>query len=531
MKLEAPCQNRKSCCIIQTLAFFLFLLITGLISSCNGDSGKQNVEEGPLALPLIVDEILGNPESFYYINTSGYPQNNQSLPVGVFDSGTGGLTVLEAILAVDAYNNCTLEEGSDGIPDFAAERFIYLADQANMPYGIYSSEGKTDLLVEHVIKDAVFLMSDKYYSDSSSDKWITGKEPVKTIVVACNTATAYGMAYLEAFIGRSGTGLKVIGVIDAGTRGALQLFDPGESGSIGVLATVGTVASGGYENTIRRMATESGHKGELQVFSQGGQGIAEAVDGERDFVDRTLSEPRTDYRGPSLTDAEFIIDRSLLPAYNFSFDQNRMLCDSGDPEDCTTMQINDPENYMRFHLVSLLETMRQTPGALPLKVIILGCTHYPYLSATINQVLKELRDFRDADGYRYRELMAEEIHLVDPSVNVALELFEHLSVSDLFTGSNSLGTSEFYISIPNLDNPGVKVDENSRFTYEYKYGRTEGDIQECVKVVPFSRANISDDTFNRLMIGTPFTYEAIKRFHIDNGKLSGMPDSIKVLSK
>jgi len=62
----------------------------------------------------------------------------------------------------------------------------------------------------------------------------------------------------------------------------------------------------------------------------------------------------------------------------------------------------------------------------------------------------------------------------------------------------------------------------------FKYGRREGEIQEYVRVVPFSRANISDDTFNRLMTGTPFTFDAISRFHSDNGKLSGMPDSIKV---
>lgn len=67
----------------------------------------------------------------------------QQRPIGVFDSGTGGLTVLEAMLSLDAFNNKTGEQKPDGVPDFSGEYFHYLADQANMPYGNYASEGKT----------------------------------------------------------------------------------------------------------------------------------------------------------------------------------------------------------------------------------------------------------------------------------------------------------------------------------------------------------------------------------------------------
>lgn len=64
----------------------------------------------------------------------------KSLPIGVFDSGTGGLTVLEAMLSLDAFNNETGAPGPDGKPDFSREYFQYLADQANMPYGNYAGE-------------------------------------------------------------------------------------------------------------------------------------------------------------------------------------------------------------------------------------------------------------------------------------------------------------------------------------------------------------------------------------------------------
>ncbi len=60
----------------------------------------------------------------------------KALPVGVFDSGTGGLTVMEKILILDEFDNRTGEPGADGVPDFAAEDFQYLADQANMPLSL-----------------------------------------------------------------------------------------------------------------------------------------------------------------------------------------------------------------------------------------------------------------------------------------------------------------------------------------------------------------------------------------------------------
>ncbi|MFV1964248.1 MAG: hypothetical protein ACC628_02405 [Pirellulaceae bacterium] len=58
-------------------------------------------------------------------------------PIGVFDSGTGGLTVLETILTMDAFENSshTSSAHGDGQLDFNNESFIFLADQANMPYG------------------------------------------------------------------------------------------------------------------------------------------------------------------------------------------------------------------------------------------------------------------------------------------------------------------------------------------------------------------------------------------------------------
>ncbi len=128
----------------------LFLSVSQFIA-CQKTSGHIKTD--------ITNEILTNKDSFFYLNTKNYPAERESLPVGIFDSGTGGLTVLDAIVNFDKFNNGShsYTESGDGIKDFSLESFIYLGDQANMPYGRYSHENNTPLLKEHIIKDAQFL--------------------------------------------------------------------------------------------------------------------------------------------------------------------------------------------------------------------------------------------------------------------------------------------------------------------------------------------------------------------------------------
>ncbi|MBD8487278.1 aspartate/glutamate racemase family protein [Echinicola sp. CAU 1574] len=491
---------------------YIFLaVIAGLLCSCSRPVEEQ--KEVKQSVPMAIESaILQETDNFYYINFKDYPEMDKTLPIGVFDSGTGGLTVLDALVQFDEYQNSGHQKGSDGKPDFLGEKFIYLADQANMPYGNYSSEDKTALLVEHIIKDTQFMLSNKFYKDKSARQFSTEKSPIKTLVIACNTATAYGKELIDEFIEKAGIELHVIGVIDAGARGALQEFEIDESGAVGVMATVGTVASKGYEKTILRIKEDLDYTGEIQVYNQGGHGIAEVVDGEPDFIDREAASPREGYRGPSLESTEFPIDKTLMDIYNFDFDHDKMLCDSKNTDDCQVLQINDAENYVRYHLVSLMEKIRTSPNALPLKAIVLGCTHYPYLTSDIKKVLDELYNYRNKGVYIYRDFMKEEIAIIDPSVNVAKELYAYLSEKQLFNPNGNMKDSEFYISVPNKDNKDVKMDESGRFPYAYKYGRKAGEIQEYVKVVPFSKDNIPSETVERLSATIPLTFSLIPAF-------------------
>jgi len=477
------------------LFFFNFLLL--YISST-----ISTAQELP-----IVKTILSDETSFYYTNFKKYPVLAPHMPIGVFDSGTGGLTVLNAIVNLDSYNNRTHQKGADGIPDFTAEDFIYLADQANMPYGNYAAMNKTDLLKEHIIKDAQFLLGNKYYNNN---ELFINKEPIKVLVVACNTATAYGLSDIEQFLAHTQSNVKVIGVINAGVKGALATFKKSESGSIGVFATAGTVASNGYTNALKKLIESEKYQGNIQFYSQGGVGLAEAVDEDLNYIDKNATQPRDLYKGPSLEQNNLNIDKTLMSIYGFDFSNFKMLCDSKVSDQCSIMQINSPENYVRYHLVSLLEKMKATPEALPLKTLILGCTHYPFLTDEIQKVLVELRKVKMNGKYRYRNLLSKRVKLIDPSVFTALEVYDYLNQEKLLNTLNKKMQADFYISIPNLRNTQVVTEDNGkRFTYDYKYGRNAGLNQEFIQTVPFSKSNIPKETSDRFEKQIPKIYELL----------------------
>lgn len=176
---------------------FIFLFTILSFYSCQGS------KESDKDLLSIEKAILEEPNNFFYIDFKKYPKDLRKLPIGVFDSGTGGLTILDALIRYDAYQNGTVNEGPDDQADFKHEKFIYLADQANMPYGNYFAENKTTLLQEHIIKDIQFLLGNKYYKEDVV-KFQEDKEHVKAIVVACNTATAYGFREAESFLQKLG---------------------------------------------------------------------------------------------------------------------------------------------------------------------------------------------------------------------------------------------------------------------------------------------------------------------------------------
>jgi glutamate racemase len=130
----------------------------------------------------------------------------RDLPIGVFDSGVGGLTVLAAL--------------AERLPD---ESYLYLGDTARLPYGTKTAE-----TVERYALQAVAELV---------------KRGVKAVVVACNTASAAALPALK----RKWPQLLITGVIEPGAAAAVAAS---KSGRIAVLATEGTVKGGAYQRAI-----------------------------------------------------------------------------------------------------------------------------------------------------------------------------------------------------------------------------------------------------------------------------------------
>ena len=130
-------------------------------------------------------------------------------PVGIFDSGIGGLTVARAIY--------------ERLPH---ESTIYFGDTARVPYGPKSP----DTVKRYSLEILHWLLEQK----------------VKAVVVACNTSTAHALRALQ-----EATEIPVLGVIKPGARAAIE---SGGNGPIGVIGTAGTIASDAYNRAIQALA-------------------------------------------------------------------------------------------------------------------------------------------------------------------------------------------------------------------------------------------------------------------------------------
>jgi glutamate racemase len=138
----------------------------------------------------------------------------RNLPIAMFDSGVGGLTVLHECLV--------------SLPE---EDFLYLGDSARFPYGT-KSPGELRDCVE---VNTRFLL----------------ERGTKLLVIACNSASAAGVDRARALA--ADHGVEVVGVIEPAAEIAAAITD---SGRVGVLATPATVASGGYRRALEHMHRE-----------------------------------------------------------------------------------------------------------------------------------------------------------------------------------------------------------------------------------------------------------------------------------
>lgn len=138
-------------------------------------------------------------------------------PIGIFDSGLGGLTVVKEIINL--------------LPN---ENIVYLGDTARVPYGNKSKE----TIIKYSLENTAFLV----------------KHNIKLLVVACNTSSSYAIPYIK----RNFKNLKVVEVITPGAKAAVEAT---KNKRIGVIGTKATIRSHSYTKAIKKLSKR------IKVFS------------------------------------------------------------------------------------------------------------------------------------------------------------------------------------------------------------------------------------------------------------------------
>lgn len=222
-------------------------------------------------------------------------------PIGMFDSGFGGLTVARAVIDL-----------------LSSEDLIYIGDTARYPYGPKpASEVRS-----YAIELATSLVRDFN---------------AKLIVVACNTAASVALSELRSLLS-----VPVIGVVEPGAR---ALVEATTNNRVAVIGTVGTISSGAYESAVANASRDVSREVSL---------TATACPGFVEFVERNETS------GRAVTE---LAEKLLAPIRNADVD-----------------------------------------------TLLLGCTHYPYLSEVIGRVMGSgvrLINSADATASVVRDVLAE----------------------------------------------------------------------------------------------------------------------------
>ena len=226
---------------------------------------------------------------------------DKNAPVGVFDSGVGGLTVAREIMR-----------------NLPSEKIVYFGDTARVPYGSKSK----DTVIRYSSQIVHFLR----------------EQNVKAIVIACNTASAFALEAVQDKLD-----IPVLGVIEAGARVAAEET---KNKRVGVIGTVGTVGSGIHESYLKRL------------------------------------------------DPEITVIGKACPLFV-------PLVEEGWLHDPVTVEV--ASRYLQELKDEQVDTL------------ILGCTHYPLIRSTI------------------QEVMGEKVRLVNPAYETALELKSLLTKMDILS--------------------------------------------------------------------------------------------------
>jgi glutamate racemase len=295
-------------------------------------------------------------------------------------------------------------------------------------------------LRELILRDVLFLLGRRYAHGV--------KPPVKAIVIACNTATAYGLEDIRAAVKAWGIPVIVVGVVEAGAQGLAETAE-GAQGGVAVLATVGTCASNAYPKAIAKVSSRP-------VRQLGSVRLAAAIE--------------------------------------------------GDPSVKTSIR-----DIIRAEVGAFLKSAA-TDKATPIDTLMLGCTHYPLVADEISEAFAYWRDQSDVDGRKpYARLVAPKLKQVNPAAWTAEALWRSLHGAKVRVQSKSTARDLFFVSVPDPAWPGVGLAADGSLAYEYKYGRQPGQIaREDTINVPLTAEMLPAPTAKLVREKLPLTWKSLQ---------------------
>lgn len=455
-----------------------------------------------------VQEALEDSTSVYYGDFGKYPEDISALPIGIFDCNVSGFEVVEKILTLDRFDNITGKSVPDGIPDFAGEDIQFLSDRANGPYGKYISAGNLDFLKELIVRNAVMMMGRECYNLAADDYRSGIKAPVKLLVVSSPVADIHGLTDINDLLEHSGTGVKAVGVIESGISEAISAADEDGNLCVGVLFAPEGISSFEYESMIRKMAEKKGVAGKIQVFNQEAVGLDAAIKGDTSYVDPSATVSRFSYAGPVTGISYNNIDLSLFDRYGFDTRNNALLYSNG--RQLSGVQLNSVENYVRFHLVSLVERHRRSGSRIPLSSIILADGSYAQVKDILEKVMRELYNYRRGGVFLYRTTISPDFKFIDPAECAAVEAYSILRKDGNLALRGEKSRLVPFITLPSGNLPQDVLNPDGSLKDEYKYGRKSGSEEITTKMVPFAPRYVSPSVMNYIERNNPETYSLIR---------------------
>ncbi len=460
----------------------------------------EKVEE--VTLPAIAQAAIYDETSIYFQDYGNYEKELSRLPIGVMDWSIDGYSVVEMFLTSDGYDNVAGTHEADGIVDFGGENFQFLLDMANGPYYQYILGDNVDFLKEQVLRNVIFLTGNSYYNLAVDETPMGIKPRVKLVVVASPVADYKVMEDINGFLAATGTGVRALGVMSCGIESMVADIARKEEVSVSVLFPDGGLKARNYEEALRAAAAAKGFTGKLNVFGQETEGLSQAIKGNKDYVDESVSRLRLNYQGPQIGISYNNIDLALIERYNFNYEDNALLTKKR-PDGTIDIQINSVENYIRYYLVSVIERHRRSGSTTPISKFYLADFQYHCVKDIINNVISELYNYRRDGMYLYRNSIDANYKIIDPMECAVRKSYAMLRESDLLAVRGAKSELHSFITLPATSLPADYMTSEGDLADSVKYSRTSEMEFLTTKQLAFDSRYLTDEEISHIADDSP----------------------------